>query len=90
MPIEAIAAVNRAIIYGLKRHLCFLTTFSANNGEHFPSGVALLFADGSAMRATRRLIHKAFFGVKFLLGGREQKFLTTFLANQGFVCECHF
>ena len=90
MSVEAIPAVNRAVVYGLERHLCFLAAIGAGDGEHFPAAVTLLFADGPAVRATGRLVQKAFFSVKFLLGCGKQKFLATFLANQGFVCKCHF
>lgn len=82
---KAFAAINRASFRRLKRDFTRFPACGADGVIHHPGWLltfpALLPASGAALR----LVCKTLRGVKLLLAGCPDKFLSTFLANQHFV-----
>ena len=88
---EAITAVNRAVVFGFKRHFRFLTAFRARYGKHLAvlSAVAIASAFVAAVAATYGFVLESAFVVKFLFARAEDKFFSTVLAHECFVFESH-
>jgi hypothetical protein len=83
---EAIAAVNRTVVAGLKRNLAGLSALCAYRVEHLASASArTAFARVAANLAALRLVGEAFFGVELLFTGRKREFLSAILADEGLV-----
>ena len=86
---EAIAAINRAIIFRLERNLCLAAAVSADHREHLAlfalSAVTVAATLVAAITATGRLVLEALLRVKFLLACAEDELLATVLARQRFV-----
>ena len=83
--LEAITAVNRAIVLRLKRNLSLLAALSADYLEHLTllavTALTVAAALVAAVTATNRVILKTLFCVKFLLARTENEFLSTLLAS---------
>ena len=88
---ETIAAINRAIVFGLERNFCFLAALRADNFEHLAllAAVARTFALVATVTATHRLVFKAAFMIKFLFARAEDEFFSAVLAHEGFVFKSH-
>ena len=87
---EALVAIDRAIVRGLKGDLRLNTTRSANNIMVFPlrPWCASTAAPGSAAgRTTAGLVDQSLGLVEFLLAGRENKVGSAVAACQGLVCK---
>ena len=85
---EAVAAVDRAIVAGLKGHLAGLAALGAHSVIHLAGstvGTGDAFAGIAAGFAALGLIGEALLGVKLLLTGGENEFLSAILADQGLV-----
>ena len=82
--LEALAAVNGAIVVRLEGNLALLTALCANSGEHL-AGASLATAcltSGAAVTASLGLVGEALLSIKFLLSGSESEFLSAFLADE--------
>ena len=90
---EAIAAINRAIIFRLERNLCLAAAVSADHREHLAlfalSAVTVAATLVAAITATGRLVLEALLRVKFLLACAKDELLATVLARQRFVFKSH-
>ena len=82
---KAIAAVNRTVRLGLKRHASLAAASSTGSGEEFTGATGGVLASIAAGLAALGLILEAALSVKFLLTGGENKFSATFFAYQGLV-----
>ena len=86
---EAVAAVDRTIVAGLKGHFAGLAALSAHGVKHLTGGVVVgagdAFAGITAGFAALGLIGEAFLSIELLLTGGENEFLSAILADQGLV-----
>ena len=87
--VKAFVAIDRTVFRRMERNFRLLAAISANGFKHFFRLVAVHpgFTCGTAMRAAFRLIGEAFFGIEFLLTGREYEFSAAILAYQCLVLE---
>ena len=72
----------------LEGDLAFLTAFGADGVKQLTFARSLgsgVFSGRSASAAALRFVLETFFGVKFLLTGSEDEFLSAILADQGLV-----
>lgn len=83
--LKASAAVNGSVIGRLESYSCLTATVGANSGEILTGRFAGILLCLTACLAALRLVQKAFFRVKSLFAGSENKFISTFLAYKGFV-----
>ena len=85
--LEALAAIDGAIVVGLKGNLAVLTALCAHSGEHL-AGATLATAcltGSAAIAASLRLVGEALLGVELLLAGGENEFASAILADNGLV-----
>ena len=83
---EAVAAVDGAIVAGLKGDLASLTALGADSVEHGTGGCAgLTLAGIAAALAALGFVGEAFFSIELLLTGSEHEFLSAILADQSLV-----
>jgi hypothetical protein len=82
---KALAAIHRTVALGLKGHTSFTTAGGAGSREEFTGTTRSIFTGVTAGLAALGLVLEATLSVKFLLTGSEHEFVSTFLANQGFV-----
>ena len=83
---KAIAAVNRAIGLGLKRHTSLAAASGAGGGVISAlTGAGVVLARITAGLAALGLILEAALRIKFLFTGGENEFLTALFAYQGLV-----
>ena len=82
--LEALAAINGAIVVGLEGNLALLTALCANSGEHLASAslATACLTSGAAIAASLRLVGEALLSVEFLLASRENELLSAILADQ--------
>lgn len=78
----AIAAIYRAIVLRLKRHLGLFATLCTNGCMHYSVSASGLLALITAFFAAKGLILKPFLSKKFLLTGGEHKLFATVFAYQ--------
>jgi hypothetical protein len=92
IPVEAFAAVHRAIAAGLERHL---RGYAATVADHFVHlaiaavGVLRGAARGAACGATAGLVLESFVSKELLLAGREHELLATVPTGKRFVFKHH-
>ena len=77
----ALAAVNRAVVFRLKRNLACGAAVGAYSVVHHAGCLDCRFFGRSAFLASYRFVLKAFFGIKFLLTGSKNKFFAAVFAN---------
>ena len=85
---KALAAIYRTIVAGLERYLAIVTAACANCIIHLTLGscfASLCLALVAASLATLGLVFKTLLGIKFLLSGCENEFLSAIFADQCFV-----
>jgi len=86
---EAVAAVHRPVVPGLKGHLASLAAFGTDSIKQLTGAAggsaAGLLTGHTAGTAALRLVLKTLFGIKFLFAGGENEFLTAVLADECFV-----
>ena len=80
---EAVAAINRTIVFRLERNPRFLSAFRADHREHLAflavvTGAAALIA---AVAAAGGLVLEALLRIKFLFARGEDKLLTAVFAH---------
>lgn len=80
---EARAAINRAVLTGSERNLCFCTAFCASRYEHFTFAAVAVFACVAAGFAALGFINETLLRIEFLLSCCEDEFFVAVLA-----CEC--
>ena len=78
---EAIAAVNRTIALGLKRHAGLATAGSAGSGEELTGATGGVLASITAGLAALGLVLETALGVELLLTGGENELVTALLAS---------
>lgn len=97
MGLEAVPTVDRLTGSRLKRNLCGCAAFAAGGIKHFAllteaaviASTTLRLSGGAAFRATGRLILKAFFSIKCLLGSGKGKTGTALFTGKIFVLVGH-
>ena len=82
---EALTAINRAILAGLKGYSGLFATGCADCGVHFALRTGSVLAGITAGLASLGLIHKALGSIKFLLAGSENEFFAAFFADESLV-----
>ena len=82
---EAVAAIDRAVIARLEGNLAGLAAVGADSVEHLARRAGDAFAGIAAGFAALGLVGEALLGVKLLLTGGENEFLSAILADQGLV-----
>jgi hypothetical protein len=84
---EAIAAINGAIIMGLKRNLAGVAALGANGVKCLTCAAlsTLSLAVCTASLTSLRLVGETLLCVKFLLAGSKGEFLSAILADQSLV-----
>jgi len=80
---EAVAAVNGAVGFGLKRYLALLAAIGADGVEHLTCGLALFGV--AACFAALRFVCESLFGVKLLLSSSKGEIAAAIAANESFV-----
>jgi hypothetical protein len=89
LPGEAIAAIYRAIVPGLKRNLALFSAGSAYGVEHLALRAPVVFTRAAAGFASSGLVCEPFFLKEILLGRRKYEFLTAICTYQSFVLMAH-
>ena len=87
--LEAVAAVDGAVVSRLERDLGGCPALRADRVKHLAVVAARGFAACAAVLAANGFVLESLLRVKLLLAGRKDKFLTTILAYQCLVLE-HF
>ena len=82
---KAFAAINRAVLAGLKGNLRFFAAVGADRGVHLAVRLRRSFAGVTAGFAALGLVHKALFRVELLLTGGENEFRAALVADQSLV-----
>ena len=85
--LEALAAVDGAIVVRLEGNLALLATVGAGSVEHLAgrSLTALSLTGVAAITASLGLVGEALLGVELLLAGGENEFASAILADNGLV-----
>ena len=86
----ACATTNPATFLGLKANLSFAAAVATYSYEKRFCGFCCLFASLPTFLATKRLVIKAFFSIKLLFAGTENKFLSAVLANEYLILVHYF
>ena len=88
---EAVAAVDRSIVFRKERNLRLLAAIGADHLVHLTSFAALMIATTlvATVAAARRLVLEALLRIEFLLACAENKFLAAVFANECFVLKSH-
>ena len=84
---KAIAAVDRAVGLGLKRHASLAAASSAGSREVLTGSASGVLASVTAGLAALGLILEAALLIEFLLTGGENEFVAALFAYQGLVLE---
>ena len=82
---KTVAAINRSVVNGLERKLCFFSAVCTGCGVHFSLRFACIPSCITASFASLRLVLEAFFRIEFLLARGEYEFVAAVFANQCFV-----
>mgnify|MGYP006973084779 CR=1 FL=1 len=85
--LEASAAIDGPVVLGNERNLGGRAARRANGVVHLTLAGALGLTSVPARLATDGLVLEAFFGIEFLLTGREYEFSAAILAYQCLVLE---
>lgn len=82
---EALAAVYRSVLTGLKGNLCLSAARIAGCCKPLTLATGCVLSCITASLATLGLIYKAFFSIEFLFACGENEFVAAFLADESFV-----
>ncbi len=84
---EALAAIDRTVVAGLKGDFAFLAAFGAHSVEHLAAAsfTAGSLAGGAAGLAALGFVLETLFSVECLFVGGEDKFSATVFADESFV-----